>query len=107
MNNKFLLMWDCNGLEFIYDLSAWERRKVWATLKDIPVTDNPPPLNMLIMRARYNIQRHYEIYIIETSDDENTMRDYFNESPQAAADLVRERGHMLYSDRASQSPAIV
>jgi hypothetical protein len=35
-----------------------------------------------------------------TKQDLETM---FNDTPQAAADLIRDRGHRLYSNRAKQS----
>ena len=102
-NYKFLLMWDCYGLEYIYDLGDWERRKVWDILKEQKTVDNPAPLTALILRARYNPQRHYEIYILETVDvDKDTIVQCFKDNPQSIVDLIRTRGVKIHSDRASQ-----
>jgi hypothetical protein len=96
-------MWCNEGLEFIYDLADWERRKTWAALKGVEVTDSPPSLQLLIMRARYNQQRHYEIYIIETDDvDVDAMRTYFKCAAQSVVNLIRARGNQVYSDRVRQ-----
>lgn len=106
--HKFLLVWDNTGLECIYDLGAWEQRKVWSALSEKPMTDNPPHLDMLIMRAQANHHRHYEIYILETIDvDRETIVDMFKHHPQNIVDLVRSHGHQLYSDRATSQPVIV
>ena len=60
------------------------------------------------MRARTNTQRCYEIYAIGvdgsiTQDDIAAM---FKTDPQYAADLIRERGEKIYSDRRTQKDAI-
>jgi hypothetical protein len=60
-----------------------------------------PNINMWELRARFNPQRNYEIYIITATPgiDEDDIRDMFEHHPQTAADLIRERGHQYYSDR--------
>jgi arsenate reductase-like glutaredoxin family protein len=57
-----------------------------------------------MLRARYNSQRHYEIYTVnmDESISEQDIRDMFETSPQGMADLIRERGHKMYSDRVDQ-----
>ena len=59
-------------------------------------------VNMLVMRARYNTQRHYEIYAIDCTEemDEQFWREQWEEYPQETAELIRKRGHKLFSDRA-------
>jgi hypothetical protein len=63
----------------------------------------------LRLRAQFNPQRHYEIYIVEATDGitEADIRDMFEASPQTAADTIRELGTVFYSDRATQKVAIV
>lgn len=111
-------MWDMYGLECLIDVSKvidkhqqWEKEKVWNMLKEIKNTTVEPsiPLNHLIMRARANPQRHYEIYSITTdkSIDYNTMLALFKENPQTAVNLVREKGNKIYSDRATEKAVIV
>jgi hypothetical protein len=61
------------------------------------------------LRARFNTQRHYEIYAIgvDGTITQEDIRDMFETDPQYAADLIRARGERIYSDRRSQRDAIV
>lgn len=110
MNHQFLIMWCNQGLECVVDITADEQRQIWEKLKGKPLTETAVPnVNHLILRARYNTQRHYEIYTVEavegiTADD---IRDMFENSPQTAADTIRERGHCIHSDRASEDRVLI
>ena len=55
----------------------------------------------LELRARYNSQRHYEIYIFNAQEGitKEDIQDMFDADPQTAADLIRKHGHRYYSDR--------
>lgn len=108
MSHHFVVMWDCNGLEYVGDITEDEQRRTWSALKGKPIGSSLPNLNHLMLRARFNTQRHYEIYQVQatdgiTADDIRTM---FESSPQTAADTIRRLGHCYYSDRAAQKPAI-
>lgn len=112
----FVLSWDNLGLEACIDASEIEERrlegekkKMWDILQD---KDQPefggrdPTLGSIVatleLRARVNSHRHYEIYSVNTpySITAKDMRDMFENDPQGSADLIRERGKKLYSDRA-------
>jgi hypothetical protein len=103
-------MWDCNGLEYIGDITADDQRMIVESLlgKESPrrALANPHHLRL---RAQFNPQRHYEIYIVEATDGitEADIRDMFEADPQTAADTIRELGTVFYSDRATQKVAIV
>lgn len=111
MSHTYVLSWDCYGLEACINVSDIEKRKMWDTLKtteDQPWNNGRDPdvgsiVNAIMLRARFNHQRHYEIYAIDTEDniDDKALRDMFELDPQGSADLIRERGRKLYSDRAS------
>ena len=109
MNHQFVIMWDCNGLEYIGDITADDQRMIVETLKgkESPrrALANPHHLRL---RAQFNPQRHYEIYIVEAADGitESDIRDMFKADPQTAADTIRELGTVFYSDRATQKVAI-
>lgn len=116
--NTFIAMWDMYGLECLIDYNkilveheCWEKEKVWNSLKglDCKTTEPDVPFDMLIMRARANPQRHYEIYSINTdkSIDYKTMLNLFKEQPQIAANLLREKGNKIYSDRNNTKAVIV
>ena len=106
--HTFLAMWCNEGLEYVVDITAHEQKQVWKSLKGEEV-QALPNLNAMILRARYNSQRHYEIYMISAAAGitENDLRSMFENDPQYAADLIRERGTKLYSDRANKKKEVI
>lgn len=105
---QFLLMWDCYGLETVADYTEYSQAKMWQTLQG--VKDDPhdafnapsfPSLNALMMRARYNSQRNYEIYAVEAQEGitREDLIQMFEDSPQHAAELIRERGYCIFNGR--------
>jgi hypothetical protein len=110
MNHQFIVMWDCNGLEYIGDITADDQRMIVESLrgKQSPRRALANPYH-LRLRAQFNPQRHYEIYFVTATDGitEADIRDMFEASPQTAADTIRELGTVFYSDRAIQKAAIV
>lgn len=109
MNHQFIVMWDCNGLEVCCDVTQAHQRAVWEQLcGELPSESGIPSLGHLRLRAQYNPQRHYEIYIVDavegiTADD---IREMFEQSPQTAADTIRRLGTVFYSDRQTQKDLI-
>lgn len=103
--NLFLLSWDCYGLESCVNLTALEGKQVWDTLKDDTHRSRPTEVsqivNSIMLRARANSHRHYEIYTItvEKSITEENLKSWFDRDPQSIAELIREQGKKLYSDR--------
>jgi len=105
--NSFLVMWDMLGLECIYDVNQamfevenWDKMCVWNTLKEEKTSKkpNPIPLQMMIMRARFNSQRSYEIYSFNTSMTMNEVREIFEDDPQPIVEWIRENGNKIFSD---------
>jgi len=74
---------------------------MWAALKGEKPSARIPNLNMLVLRARANPQRNYEIYTVQVEPDVSLkdIQDMFKDSPQTIVDIVRAQGHRLYSDR--------
>jgi hypothetical protein len=99
--NTFLLSWDCNGLEAVINITAIDAERTWAALQDRSGPNLNHIVSGIILRARYNSQRHYEIYTVnmDSSISESDIRAMFEDTPQVMADLIRERGHKMYSDR--------
>ena len=100
-------MWDMLGLECIYDvnqamfeLENWEKIRVWNMLKEEKTSEksNPIPLKMMIMRARFNSQRSYEIYSFNTTMTMDEVRDIFEDDPQPIVEWIRENGNKIFSD---------
>ena len=102
-SDTIAVMWDCNGLEAVINVSDIEKKRTWALLQGKSGSEVPAPPNILHweLRARANPQRNYEIYIV-TVDDGITVEDIteaFETNPQGMADTVRRIGHRFYSDR--------
>jgi len=108
--NAFILSWDQLGIEAVVPITQyedWDHQNLVNVLAGTRKKDNPLSqlLGRLVMRARFNSQRHYEIYAIDCDKEmtEQDWHDMFERSPQATADLVRERGVKIHSDRAETS----
>jgi hypothetical protein len=108
MSHTYLLSWDCLGLEACINISDIDKEIMWDSLND--TGDNSHQgrpqsvgsiVNMLQLRARYNNQRFYEIYVVDTDDTvtADDLKSMFDDDPQGSADLIRQRGRVLYSDR--------
>ena len=99
--HTLLLVWDCLGLEYSCNLTDFEKDMMWSTLKGEKPSARIPNLDFLILRARANPQRNYEIYTVQVEPDVSLkdIEDMFKTTPQEIVDLVRARGHRLYSDR--------
>lgn len=105
-DNIFAIMWDCNGLEAVEQVPD----SALATFAVLQGREPPqmPNLNMWSLRARFNTQRNYEIYIVHATPEitREDIRNMFEADPQAAADTIRRLGHKFYSDRATQPRVI-
>lgn len=105
-DNVFILSWDMYGLESCIDATDLDKQYMWRTLQG---NETPNPINSqlqaLILRAKMNHQRHYEIYSIATVSEisKKDIIRQFEENPQGMAELIRERGTKIYSDRADLS----
>jgi hypothetical protein len=105
---RFVVMWDCNGLEAVEQMPD-PAETTFALLKGV----EPPKPQFNVMhwrlRAQFNPQRHYEIYVFEATKGitAQDIRDMFEASPQTAADTIREIGTVFYSDRQTQKAVIV
>ena len=104
-----LLVWDCLGLEYSANLTDFEKDLMWSELKGEPPTVRIPGIDILILRARANPQRNYEIYTVQVEPDVTLkdIQDMFRDTPQAIVDLVRARGHKLYSDRQYKEDRVI
>lgn len=108
--NAYLVYWCEEGLESVVPITEyehWDRDNTFRVLNNQETVRNP--LNQMIqnmmLRARVNSQRHYELYAIDCDNSINKtdIEQMFEDDPQTAADLFRSRGHRLYSDRAEKN----
>jgi hypothetical protein len=121
--NTYIISWDQTGLEAVVDVTEniargneFEREKIWDLLKDPDRTPHNEwvhevnhMVGTMMIRARANPQRHYEIYSVNTdaSISKEDLVQMFEDAPQTAADLIRARGNRLYSDRASKRDRVI
>jgi len=116
---KFILFWDCYGLESCVDITEnvergndFEKESIFERIKNPSVEPKnvfaqevARMVHAMQLRSQFNPQRNYELYMINsdpgvTSED---IRQWFEEHPQAAADRCREIGTKLMSNRATDT----
>jgi len=113
-NNVFLAYWCSEGFEHIQDITryeTWEQEQLMNLLRDVPIKSNPlnEMINSMKLRARFNEQRNYELYVFQVSkelefEDVKSMSEH---SPQALVDWIRKNGLCLHSDRRHPKVVIV
>lgn len=104
--NAYLFMWNCYGIEAIIPITQYEDQSkldIWNILQEKPTGKNPLDdiLVQMTMRARFNTERRYEIYAMDC-DESITLEqlfEFWDNCPQGAADLTREKGVCLFSNR--------
>ena len=111
--NAYIFSWDQEGIEAIIPITQYEHHEKQNLMRILSEKDTiRNPLNgiihRLLLRARFNPQRHYEIYAVDCAEemDQKFWRQQWEEYPQETAELIRERGHKLYSDRVTKKPMI-
>lgn len=115
MSKTFLASWDCHGLESLLDLDMIGGLEMWEVLKTTSETRGlrTRPINQIVtslmLRARVNPQRNYEIYIfsVDNSVTEDEVREMFDSAPQYSAELIRKRGTQVYSDRDDAAKRVI
>ena len=109
-------MWDCNGLECLYDVdlhmdrnNEWDKKKIVSILKEEKLPEKPPqiPLQMMILRAKFNSQRAYEIYEFTSTMGYKELTEVFNDDPQPVVEWIRENGKKVYSDYTKQDRKMI
>jgi hypothetical protein len=101
--NAFIFSWDELGIDSIVPITQYEN---WDKVQMLTSRNRINEIiRGLMLRARYNGQRHYEIYAIDCDAelDEEFWRRRWIEDPQLCADIVRERGIKMYSARAESA----
>ena len=108
-SNVFIFSWDMYGLEACINATEMDRAKTFAVLanREYHGQDIGQILEHLTLRARFNVQRHYEIYSIAVTPDitKEMLVEEFDKNPQGMADLIRNRGTKIYSDRIREDDA--
>ena len=112
----YLAMWDMLGLECLYDVdlhmnrnNEWDKKKIVSILKEEKLPEKPPqiPLQLMILRARANSQRVYEIYEFNSTMGYKELTKVFNDDPQPVVEWIRENGKKVYSDYVKQERKMI
>lgn len=112
----WIVSWDCEGVEHLEEITEhhpdnWAKQHLFDSIKESKQVGKSLsfPLYALKLRAMYNSQRHYEIYIF-TSDDSvggEEIEAWFTKDPQSFADWVRKNhSYKVWDQRAEKKPAI-
>ena len=103
--NAFLFSWDCTGVEAIVPITQyedWDTANAFNVLEGKAKTANPlnSTINSILLRARANPQRFYEVYAVDCDDSitHSMWRTMWDTNPQQCADIIRERGVKLYGE---------
>jgi hypothetical protein len=112
----YLAMWDMLGLESLHDVDAhmdkyneWEKQKVVAILKEERIPSQPSgiPLQMMLLRAKVNSQRAYEIYEFNSTMAYDELKEAFEIDPQPIVEWIRSNGKKVYSDYLKQDRKMI
>jgi len=113
---RYLAMWDMTGLECLINVSTvqdeheqWEKENIFRILQEKELATAPKivPLNQLILRARFNSHRHYEIYTFDSALTEEDIKETFADDQQVIVDAIRNVGHEIYSDRVLKKTQVI
>lgn len=113
-----LAAWDMEGFECLQDITAmhpdhFEKGQIIEALKGNKPKPNPlaQQIEMMKLRARYNSQRCYEIYVFTMGDDIEfkDVEDWMLADPQSLVNWIRVNHYSkIYSDyRPRYKPVIV
>lgn len=113
-----LAAWDREGFECLEDITSkhpdiYDKAQVFEALKGNTPQKNPlaQQIAHMKLRARFNNQRCYEIYVFTTEDsvEFKDVEDWMIADPQGLVDWVRKNHYArVYSDyKANYKPVIV
>jgi len=113
-----LAMWDRDGFECLQDITnkhpdLWDKGQLLEVLKGNKLQKNPlaDQIGAMKLRARFNNQRCYEIYVFTTEDtvEFRDLENWMIADPQSLVEWIRKNHYaQVYSDyKANYKPTIV
>jgi len=108
-HKTFIVSWDMTGIESVIDASELDSEDTFNRLMGEKSNRFGHTLWMITMRARMNSHRHYEVYSIRVDRDitQADIKDMFEENPQGSAELIREHGYKIFSNRLEKAIQVI
>lgn len=108
MMYRYIVMWDCYGLESLINVTINEQENIVAVLKEEKIRHSNP-IQYMLLRARVNNQRNYEIYLFDSKMLNDEIEELFQTDTQMIVDIIREIGTVLFDgrDKSSKKKVIV
>jgi hypothetical protein len=103
--NAYMAYFDTLGFEWIFNVTDYEKKKMWAVLKGDEKVDFPIPRHA-ILRARANPQRFPEIWAFESEISLDELEEYARDTPQELADAIRRCGQNVFKTPKNESVII-
>ena len=114
MSTQWVVLFDIEGVDTLVPWGELAQDRMMATLsgEDAGKVASPNHIvSRMMLRARFNGQRHPEVWAYNTQEDiaYDEMRGLWEDNPQYMADLVRSKGEQLYGDKpgTKRKPVIV
>jgi hypothetical protein len=106
MAKQWIVLFDTLGVDTLIPWDDLKSDDMIAVLSGKnPAKKGNKHVNMMILRAKANHQRFPEVWAYDTAEDYayEEMKKLWEETPQAVADLVREKGTSLYKLKKEKS----
>lgn len=114
MVNTFLVIWDAYGLEGVVNVTKMDQEAIIDALKNTDpnrriISESHRMLNFMILRAKANMDRDYEVYAVNAVDGiaEEDIAEMFTHSPQTAAETIRRLGVCVYENKRPLNQKVV
>jgi hypothetical protein len=98
----YMAYFDTLGFEWIFCVSEYEKKKMWAVLKGDEKVDFPIP-RYAILRAQANPQRFPEIWAFQSEMSQEELKEIAEDSPQDLADAIRRCGQNVFKTHKPES----
>ena len=110
----YITMWCSEGIECVQDITEyndWDTANAFAALSGEQPRANPlnSQVNAMRLRARFNSQRNYEIYVFTSTNDldEDTVKEWANSNPQQFADWAENGFAGLVRKQLPSEPLLI
>jgi hypothetical protein len=100
----YLAYFDTSGFEFIFNITEYEQKKVWAILKEDKTFNEKTNLPVYcILRARANPQRFPEIWKFNSDLPLEALNMVAKDTPQVLVDAIRQGGESVFVTQKEKS----